>query len=592
MKSLHLFLFLFATLFGFSAQAQYELYDTVYNPKTGTSLTVTAMSETIPSSGYLAVRVSARNGEKIPVSWSFNFTSKDHSWDDCNELTSTFSLSCEAGRQKNIEFLVPLVTAIPTDSPLLLQLSIAGRPPLSSGRVEMESHQTQDWPRILMSEVLDTPNSGPLDSAVSGSSRYGSNSDFAGKFLPASLTSDWRGYTGFDIMMLTSEDWKDISPGAKTAILKWNRLGGRLIVYRSDSSVSFSSLGIDGEEVVPDEMTRTWGSVELLPLSFSSPTLDPSFTVSLVKKGNLAPRASVVGEELASGWPLQYSFGERSFNPVFFILILIAFAIIVGPVNLFVFAKSGQRHRLFITTPIISLAASAILLLIIVFQDGFGGKGHRIALIEVQPEENTAYIEQQQIARTGVLLKTSFKTKENALVSPVALDASRWARITPNNVGGESRYRITNGEKNTLELTGDWYKSRSEYGHLITSVQSTRGRLELLSPNGQPTITSTFDFPLKKIYYLDNSGSVWQSSGNVTSGRKTQLVTCPDATFDQWLKDQGKELNPNSRKRFNLVTNRNGHFIAIADEGPFIDTLSSLNWQESTALITGPVLVP
>ena len=591
MKSFHLSLFLLLGLFVASASAQYELYDKVYNPKTGTSLTVTAMSETLPASGYMAVRVSARNGEKIPVSWSFNFTSRDHSWADCNELTSTFSLSCAAGRQKNVEFMVPLVTAIHADSPLFLQLAISGRPPLTGGVVEMDNDYTQSWPCILMSETLDTPNSGPLDAAVSGGSGRSSNGDFAGRFFPRSLTEDWRGYSGFDIMMLTSEDWKEISPGAKTAILKWNRLGGRIIIYRSNDSVGFASLGIEGEEIVPDELARTWGTVELMPPSFFSPTLDPKFTVSLVKKGQLAPHAEVFGNELASSWPLQYTFGERSFNPVFFILILIAFGIIVGPINLFVFAKSGQRHKLFITTPIISLTASALLLVIIVFQDGFGGRGLRLALIEVQPEENTAYIEQQQIARTGVLLKTSFKGKENAIVSPVALDESRWTRITPSNVGGESRYRITNGEKNTLELSGDWFKSRSEYGHLVTSIQATRGRLELLSPNGQPTLTSTFDFPLKKVYYVDDSGGVWQSSGEITSGRKAQLVTCPDKTFDKWQNEKRRDLNTNAKKRFNLVANRPGHFIAIAEEGPFIDTLATLKWQESTALITGPIVV-
>ena len=591
-RHLHHLLLLFSLcLTTQSLIAQHQLYDRLYSQKTGTSLAVTAMSETLPSSGYLAVRVNARNGEKYPVSWSFNFTSKDHSWDDSNRLTSSFSLSCEAGRQKNVEFLVPLVTAIHSESPLLLELSISGSPPLSGSHVEMQSDQNHNWPCILMSETLDTPNSGPLDAAISGTSRYGSNSDFGGKFLPKNLTEDWRGYHGFDVIMLTSEDWRKVSPGAKNAILKWNRLGGRLIIYRSQPSISFSTLGIEGKQSDPNKMIRTWGSVELLTLPTTSALLDATFTVNLIKKGQLAPQATIFGNELTSSWPLQYTFGQRSFNPVFFILILIAFGIIVGPINLFVFAKTGQRHRLFLTTPLISLIASALLLIIIIFQDGFGGKGHRLVLIEVQPKENTAFIMQQQIARTGVLLKTSFNTKENTIISPVALDQSRWARITPNNAGGESRYRINFEDKNNLSLTGDWYKSRSEYGHLITSVQSTRGRLELLSSTAQPTIASTFDFPLKKIYYLDSNGAIWQSSTPLKSGHKTELNLCQPKDYKDWLKKQKQNLNPDSRTRLDLVKNRQGHFIAIAEEGPFIDSLPSLHWQESTALITGPLVI-
>ena len=579
---------LFSWLLGPSLLAQYKLYGNVYNNKTGTSLTVTTMSSIIPSSGYMAVKVNAINGEKIPVTWTFDFTSKDHSYGDSNNLTSSFSLTCSAKKQKNVEFLVPLVTAVQSDTPLVLELRVSGTPPVMRDNGELQSENSHNWPNIMMSEALDTPNSGPLDSTSTGSRRY-SNSDFAGSFLPANLSEDWRAYFGFDVIMLTSADWKTLSPGAKTAVLKWNRLGGRLIIYAVNPSVSLRSLGFQEPSESPDSLTRTWGSVELLPLPASS-LLDPPSTVALIKKEIIPSRSEVFGEELASSWPLQYAFGERSFNPIFFILILIAFGIIVGPVNLFVFAKSGQRHRLFITTPIISLTASALLLLIIIFQDGFGGKGHRLALIEVQPAENTAYIQQQQIARTGVLLKTSFSTKANEIISPVVLDESRWARITRRNGGGQSRYRISFGDKNTHNLSGDWFKSRSEYGHLATSVQATRGRLEILSPNGPPTVTSTFDFPLEKIYYRDSSGSIWQSSGALASGRKTQLTPCPEADYNKWFNKRLTELNLDSKKRLELVAERPEHFVAVANEGPFIDTLPSLNWKESTALLTGPIV--
>ena len=588
MSPFRLFTFLLA-LFGLQPlAAEYLLYDNIYNPKTGTRLTLSAMSDALPSSGYFAVRVNAKNGEKIPTSWTFNFTSKDHSWGDSNNLTSTFSLSCAPGRQKNVEFLVPVVTAIHSESPLELRLDISARPPLRSAAEEMSSEQTHQWPRILMSQDLDTRNSGPLDAAVS-SGRSGSGSDFAGAFSPQSLTQDWRGYQGYDVLMLTSQDWKNIPPGAKDAIKKWNRLGGRIIIYQSAPSVTFSSLGIEGEQIDEQTLQRTWGEIKLLKLPSSS-LLNAPNTVKLIKSGELNPRAVVIGEELTSNWPLQLAFGQRSFNPVFFILILIAFGIIVGPINLFVFAKANQRHRLFITTPIISLSASALLLVIIIFQDGFGGKGFRHCLIEIRPEENTAYIEQQQIARTGVLFKTSFEAKTNAIISPVVLDESRWTRITPYNNGGESRYRITEREQNKHKLSGDWFKSRSEYGHFATSVQATRGRLELASPNGPPILSSTFDFPLAKIYYIDKSGGIWQSDKELKRGKKIQLSPCPRTDFNKWLTSQEADLNANSQTRLKLIVDRQNHFIALSEEGPFIDTLSSLSWKQSTALLTGPVV--
>ena len=91
---------------------------------------------------------------------------------------------------------------------------------------------------------------------------------------------------------------------------------------------------------------------------------------------------------------------------------------------------------------------------------------------------------------------------------------------------------------------------------------------------------------------MDSSGGTWQSSGQLASGRKTQLAPCPSKDFDKWLKKQSAQLNPNSRKRLDLVADRQGHFIALAEDGPFIDTLTSLKWKESTALITGPIVTP
>jgi hypothetical protein len=589
---------LFFLIGGTILPAQNVLYDVTYNSKTGSRLTVTAMSDKLPASGYLAVRVEARNGEKVPASWSFDFTSRDHSWSDqTNRLSSNFSLSCQAGQRKNVEFMVPLATNFQASSEIALELAIAASPPLRPGRGEMNNPNDNSWPGILMSESLATPNMGPLERHLSGSGsgRLGSRRSssvgrtrFAGRFIPRDLSSDWRAYSGFDAMMLTSNDWSEVPAGAKTAILKWNRLGGQLIIYAASAATDLASLGI--EEDSPGQ--RSWGHVEVIGLT-NGLTLSPAATIAAIHRGSQHPtKAKVRAEQFTRRWPLQLDFGERSFNAVFFILILIAFAIVVGPINLFVFAKSGQRHRLFITTPIISLAASLLLLVVIVLQDGFGGKGDRLALVEVRPEENTLYLQQQQIARTGVLMGTSFASPDTAIISPIALAESRWSRVTNRNEGGRSRYRILQGEKNTLDYSGDWFKSRSEYGHLITAVQASRGRLELQSPNGPPTLTSTFDFPLEKIYYIDSNKSYWTSANPLTSGKKVRLTQSSQKNFESWLVTLKARLDTESLKRLELTAERSNCFLATSSEGPFIDTLPSLNWKQSTAILTGPVLIP
>lgn len=577
---------------------QNPLYDVIYNKK-NSRLAVTAMSSTVPTSGFLAVRVEAQNNETVPITWRFNFTSKDVQWaSDGNRLSSQFSLTCLAGEGKTVEFMVPLVTHFQNHGEPTVEVEILASPPLFKGLAEMNNGKDQNWPDILMSDTLATPNLGPLQSRSSSRGRRGlvkgriQVETFAGSFLPQTLSSDWRAYSGTDILMMTATDWEEIPPGAKTAILQWNRLGGRLIIYAKSPSTSLLSLGIVSSDVeAASTTTRSWGTVELI--MHDGLLLDVPETLSLVQSGGtVQARSETVRKGNRNSWPLQAQFGTRNFNATFSILILVAFAIVVGPINLFVFAKSTQRHRLFITTPIISLAASLLLIIIIFAQDGLGGIGHRIALVESRPDENKLYIQQEQIARTGVLFGTSFALADHTVLSPIALESSRMARVTLQNDGGDSRYRILQEEQNKLNYSGDWFQSRSEYGHLATSIETTRGRLELLSNTGAPTLTSTFEFPLEKIYYISSDNTYWTNESPLISGRKVTLKPAPPLEYREWILQVSKNLTQDSATRLKQASRGRNHFVATTSEGPFIETLASLRWAESLAIMTGPVVEP
>ena len=92
--------------------AQQTLVNNTYDPKTGTRVVVTALISELPTSGYMPVRVSLRNGGKVDRTWSFRFKSFDHDYsDEGNEMRSDFSGGCKAGQVASYEFLVPLVTA-------------------------------------------------------------------------------------------------------------------------------------------------------------------------------------------------------------------------------------------------------------------------------------------------------------------------------------------------------------------------------------------------------------------------------------------------------------------------------------------------
>ncbi|MEM9080320.1 MAG: hypothetical protein AAGC74_06470 [Verrucomicrobiota bacterium] len=587
---------LLLTLVGASSlPAQSELYKILYNPKTGSSFKVTSMAGQLPPSGYMPIRIEAKNGEKVPLRWTLDFLSADTSFSDNNEnrLESSFEIACEPGRRETVEFLVPLVTCFSDahyNQNCLLEMDVICRPLMISGNGSLYGDFHESWPAVLLSEELFTPNASALDAATKpGLSSRGSLA-FGSKFNTSSLSNDWRAYSGFDVFMITADEWRRTSPGAKTAILKWNRLGGRIHLYTTYPSETPVSLNINSD---PNGL-RSWGQVRTFPLAPQN-HLDPSETISRIttSSSGMPPdsKLQILVDQFRSAWPLQAAFGSRSFNPIFFILILIIFGVLVGPINLFVFAKSGQRHKLFLTTPIISLAASLLLLIVILFQDGFGGRGFRLALIEVQPDENTAYLSQTQIARTGVLLNTSFKVTNDAIISPLLLNESRWARVTRTNDGGSGRYKLAASNDNLIRHTGDWFKSRSEYGHLLTSVQPTRGRLELLNSSGPPTLASTFDFDLAPVYYLDSQNQIW-TTPKIAKGQRVQLTLSNDKDLDKWVNQQRLRFHPLDSRRLDNISDRSEHFLAASTSAPFIETLGTINWTQNDALIAGPVVRP
>lgn len=258
----------------------------------------------------------------------------------------------------------------------------------------------------------------------------------------------------------------------------------------------------------------------------------------------------------------------------------------VGPINLFVFAKKGERHRLFITTPLISLAASLLLIITIIIQDGFGGKGHRLLLMEVRADENKAYIIQEQVSRTGVLLKNSFETSESTLISPVVLAQSRWTRVTDSYKSSNS-YTVNLGKKG-LKAEGDWFQSRSVHGHLLQTLRPSRGKISLLnqSPSQAPTLTSSFDFDLDTVFYQDPD-SVWWKSDTLPKAKPTAFKASSREEFNLWFKKHQARFVKNQSDKMKLLTLQADRFYTFTPHAKATETYSGIKWLSTDTFLTG-----
>jgi len=572
-----------------SASAQEQLIREVIDPKTDTHVEITALFSTPASCGYLPVRVSIANRLESNRSVTVSFESGTNNYgygNDGSKMTSSFTFDAPAEKASDHDILVPLPTSIGVrGGGVYVRTTLSGS--LGNGSNNLSAQFGEKQPGVLMGEKLYTVNALELTKEAGSSGHfgtYGSRADFASRFDARRMPDDWRAYSGYDYIMMTDEEWTAVSPGAKTAILSWIRLGGNLRIYTPTGTATGLNLPQD----------TSFGSVLVGRTTGGALKLDaPGIIRDLTAASAPVAQMDSINNDYNTLWPLQNDFGKVGFNYAVFIVILIAFGVIVGPVNLFVFAKTGRRHRLFITTPLISLAASLLLVVLILLQDGFGGRGTRVALMEVRPDnnENAAYLHQEQFSRTGVLTGARFTLNEAAAISPVPIaDDNRWARLTTSNGGGGNGYSA-NFVDGKLETAGDWFQSRSEQGQILDAVIPTRGRIERASAAGDPSLLSTFDFPIETLLFLDASGQWWKATG-LQAGSRFKPTAITNAEADALVDSERSRFGKRNGKLLDKVRHRNGSFIAITLQAPAVETYKSIKWQQTRTVITGPVITP
>ncbi|MEP2774382.1 MAG: hypothetical protein ABJQ29_15860 [Luteolibacter sp.] len=560
-----------------SASAQEVLFRQVFDTKTDTHVEATALFSSPSLGGYMPVRILIANRQKIPHKIFLDFKDST-SYSEALSTSSSYGFNAPPGKTIVTDILVPLSPQNGTVNYHSLEVALSGS--MGKAQDSLSTVFGPDQPCVLLSESLYTPNGSALDteinSSTSSSSYGGSGEGFSSKFDPKLLPDDWRAFSGFDTIMLTQSDWTDVPPGPRNAIISWVRLGGQLVLYTT-ASPTLAALGL------PED--ASFGKIWIEKIK-PDLRLNPKITVNLAtKRRGTKTRIDSVINDFDRSWPIQADFGEKSFNYILFVLILIAFGILVGPVNLFVFAKSGRRHRLFITTPIISIVTSLILVALIILQDGFGGKGTRIVLMEVRPDENqnAAFIHQEQFSRSGVMTSPSFSIDAPVLIAPVPIASSRWARLTTDyDSTGTYDLQPSDGK---LFAAGDWFQSRSEQGQLVTAVIPTRGRIE--AGSAPDTLISTFEFPIETLLYKDASGQ-WFRAENVTKGQRIKLIATDPTMIQPILNGLNARFTDRNRSYLQKVNDRNDHFIAITDQAPGIDTHPGIDWKTST-LITGPI---
>ncbi|MEO5959474.1 MAG: hypothetical protein ABIZ49_03660, partial [Opitutaceae bacterium] len=275
---------------------------------------------------------------------------------------------------------------------------------------------------------------------------------------PAQLPPDWRVWSSFNSVLLKADDFAALDAGRRAALRGWVALGGLLYLAPSAAGAAETeNFGAGRIETMATPLADFDARelVATLPLNTLSPALPD-------RDGLRFSPNSAMGDLVKFEPP----------NILWVSILLLAFAVAIGPVNLFVLAPTSKRHRLFWTTPLLSLAGAAAVAGAIVLQDGFGGEGIRRAVVVFAPGDNQAAVFQEQAARTGFLAKRDFALDDNVLCAVVPTEDP--ATTGPISVG-PAQFSRDRGQ-----AAGDWFRNRSRQAQLLRNLIPTRARVELV----------------------------------------------------------------------------------------------------------------
>lgn len=361
---------------------------------------------------------------------------------------------------------------------------------------------------------------------------------------PAQWPADWRTWSQFKVMLAPEAAWQVLDPARQRALREWIALGGRLVLLPEREGRRtevphglglFRTLAKPLEETGPMELSRALTNSGAPPGTMQAFWHPPE----LVEKSD-----PLLDLKIGGRWLVGF---------------LIGFGLLVGPVNLFYLAPVGRRHRLFLTIPLMSLCGAVVLIAVVFISDGFGGRGHRQALVVLLPTDHEAVVLQRQVSRTGMIFRRGFA---------LSADTDLQRR---SDTGAQSVELWRHG----TAVGGDWFTSRSVQYHDLRRITPTRARIDLVE-GGQagraPVLQSSVGATLKSVRYLDVAGNYWKAD-ELPPGRRVTLEPTGDRPAYGAMS----------------VTLSRGCFFAEGGPGDLapIPTLASIHWTDQAVHFTG-----
>ncbi len=321
----------------------------------------------------------------------------------------------------------------------------------------------------------------------------------------------WLSYSSFDAVVVPGEQFRIAPPEVQAALWQYVECGGALLLIgpcplpesweqRKETGPGLTTYypGFGACLVAPADI-KTWEPEQWLPIVTAwEQAVQPW---SQIQTPSAANSALPVVE--SHGIPVRGMFA-----------LMLAFSILIGPVNLYVLHRLKRRLWLLWTVPAFSLLTCAVVFAFMLLSDGWLGQTRSEGLTFL--DENT-----QRAASIGWL----------GVYAPVTpgdgLHFSYDTEVTPHLKPNPGTWRM-----NSMPLTMDW----SDDQHLVSGWVSARvpahflvrtgtrrlERLVVRQDGKSVSAVNGLKAPIKQLWLADGQGNI-HSATNISEGGETAL---------------------------------------------------------------------
>ena len=360
---------------------------------------------------------------------------------------------------------------------------------------------------------------------------------------PGRLPANWIGYTSLRAVVIGPSEWAQLNEAQKSALMTWTACGGDLILADGEPGVRAHFFGRI-HRTTADAITRD-GLASVL--AAADKVRDPNWALP----ANRARDWNVIA---ARGFRLPVP-GVHGVPARAYLIILIAFSLLIGPANYWFLWRKRQQVLFVLTAPLISVLFIVVLAGYVVAGEGLAVSGRAMTFTMLdQAKAQAATHGSASLYAAGMTPSGGLRFPRDVAVLPIGPDGA-------GNRGSQV-IDLTDQQR----FASGVIHARAPTNLEVVSFRPARERLAFTRSGETVQVVNALGATVTHLLYRAG-GKVYNLTGPLPEGSRGTLK--PGSLEPSAVVPQGLPLS--ARFAYLMAHQPDGSYLAVLERSPFWD---------------------